>query len=539
MDKIPWWKKTTVYQVYPRSFMDSTGNGIGDLKGIISKLDYIKELGIETIWFSPFFKSPQQDMGYDISDFRDIAQEYGDLDDCTELIEQVHARDMKIVFDLVLNHTSALHPWFVESRSSLDSPKRDWYIWRKGRGGKPPNNWTSMVGGSAWHYDANTDEYYYAAFLDFQPDLNYRNPEVKQAMFDNMRFWLDKGVDGFRLDIIGSVFEDIEFRDNPRTFQLLPTSDERGMLFRSAEMTLNLEDNFEFVRELRQLVDIYKSDRFLVGEVFGDYRKMQRYCVNGLHSVFLFQTMETKFSKSAYSELISEFETYFKEPLIPTWVYSNHDRFRSIHRLNNSVERAKLLAALQLTLRGVPYIYYGEELGMHQSKFSFKESKDAIAQKYKWIPSFLTGIVMKMTDGALNRDGCRTPMQWDTSLNAGFSSGDHTWLPVNDNYTSINVECLKEDANSLLNCFKRFLRFRNNNSELQYGSLDLIENGNKYILEFHREHLIVLANFSDKQQKYRVPQSVILESTDIDRERVELTDIVLKGYELIILHYSR
>jgi glycosidase len=268
---LPWWKTTTIYQVYPRSFKDSTGNGIGDIPGIISKLDYLQNLGVETIWFSPFFSSPQRDYGYDVSDYRGIASEYGTMRNCERLIQEIHDRGMYVVFDMVLNHTSDQHPWFLQSRSSRDNPKRNWYIWRDGQkpeGKKPPNNWKSIVGGSGWHYDEQTDQWYWAQFLPFQPDLNYRNPEVKQEMFDTVRFWLDKGVDGFRLDIINTVFEDENLQNNPFALNFFPSEEHDKSFFQDKVYTINHPDNFAFVKKLRCVMDEYSDpERFLIGEI--------------------------------------------------------------------------------------------------------------------------------------------------------------------------------------------------------------------------------------------------------------------------------
>jgi Glycosidases len=261
---IPWYHKTTIYQIYPRSFYDSNDDGIGDLKGIIQKLEYIHKLGFETLWISPFFSSPQADFGYDISNYTDIAPEYGTLDDALQLIDEVHERGMKIVFDMVMNHTSIEHPWFKESRSSRTNPKADWYLWRD-----KPNNWKSMLGGSGWHFANERDQYFWSSFLPFQPDLNYRNSEVKQTMLDIVRFWLSKGVDGFRLDIFNVIYKDAEFRDNPFAFQLAPTETNPSGFFQEAKYTLNQPESFEFAKELRNVCDEF-GDRLLLGEISGD-----------------------------------------------------------------------------------------------------------------------------------------------------------------------------------------------------------------------------------------------------------------------------
>jgi glycosidase len=282
----PWYHTTTIYQIYPRSFYDSNSNGIGDLQGIIQKLDYIEQLGFDTIWISPFFASPQSDFGYDISDYTDIAPEYGTMSDAMQLIDEVHKRGMKIVFDIVMNHTSIEHPWFKESRSSRDNPKADWYLWRD-----KPNNWQSITGGSGWHYCAERNQSYWASFLPIQPDLNYRNPEVKKNMLDIVRFWLDKGVDGFRLDIFNVIFKDAGFRDNPFSFKIMPTEDDPSGFFQEARYTLSLPESFDFAKELRSVCNEF-GEKILLGEVSGNKAIIRRFLGdetnNGLGLVFDF-----------------------------------------------------------------------------------------------------------------------------------------------------------------------------------------------------------------------------------------------------------
>ncbi len=509
-----WWKETTVYQVYPRSFQDTTGTGTGDLEGIIARLDYLQELGIETIWISPFYPSPQQDLGYDISDYYDVSPEYGSLEIFDRLLEAVHARGMKLVMDMVLNHTSIHHPWFRESESSRDNPKRDWYVWRDGRGpgGKaPPNNWRSMVSGPGWHYHPETDQWYWASFLPFQPDLNYRNPEVKQEMFNVLRFWLDRGVDGFRLDIIGAVFEDPYFRDNPFTWKLLPDEDNTGFLFRSHQMTQNHPDNYEFARELRALVEEYSSpERVLIGETFGSPTVLRQYCgqshSDGLHLVFLFKTMSIPFKAPAFRKLVEEFESTFPEPFMPTYVYSNHDRFRRFSVLDEDIQKAKLNTVFQLTVRGVPFIYYGEEIGMRQGKIQPTDTRDAVAVHIGTVPSAKIRIINRITNGAVQRDGCRTPMQWDSSDKAGFTPPNNDpWLPINDDSVWVNVAEQLQRSGSLYNLYKQLLALRKKHPALHRGCLRLISKkvlpGS--VLGYLRitdegETLLVLLNFSPK-----------------------------------------
>ena len=300
MKERPWWQKTVVYQIYARSFADANGDGIGDLQGVIARLDYLHDLGVETLWLTPFFQSPQRDFGYDVAGYCDVAPEHGTLADVEQLIREAHDRGMKVVLDLVLNHTSDRHPWFLESRSSKDNPKRDWYIWRDGRkpGGKaPPNNWWSMIGGSGWHYDNGTDQWYWAQFFPFQPDLNYRNPQVVEAMLGTMRFWMGKGVDGFRLDIVNAIFEDALFRDNPPSLTLLPSDEDPCMLFHGTARTLNHPDTIAFMGVLRDTVDTFdKRERFLVGETNAPMNMAKAHCGEageGLNLVFSFKTLGT------------------------------------------------------------------------------------------------------------------------------------------------------------------------------------------------------------------------------------------------------
>ena len=476
--QVPWWKRTTTYQIYPRSFADANGDGIGDLRGILGKLDYLQRLGVETLWLSPFFQSPQADFGYDISDHFAIAEEYGTMDDVRALIREVHARGMKIVLDMVLNHTSALHPWFAASRRDRGDPKRDWYIWRDGRkpGGKaPPNNWRSMLGGSGWHYDEATDQWYFASFLDFQPDLNYRNPEVKAAMLDVVRHWFVQGADGLRLDIFNALFKDASFADNPFSWRPMPTESNPHGFFQRHIHTIDHPDTIAFARELRKVVDEFADpQRFLVGEVFGDAAMLRRYCgeaADGLHLVFLFETLNARWQGRHVRALIQAFEHAFPEPFSPTFVLGNHDRPRSIHRLRGGRDEAKLLAALQLTVRGVPFIYYGEEIGMDNHDIPLHEGLDPVSARFRMAPRWLVRW-FRRRGVLLNRDECRSPMQWDASKNAGFSPDDATpWLPLHRRSAAVNVATQEGDPESILCCYRNLLALRREQPALQWGQL--------------------------------------------------------------------
>jgi oligo-1,6-glucosidase/alpha-glucosidase len=504
----PWWQKTTIYQIYPRSFKDSNRDGIGDLRGIISKLDYIKDIGIEPIWISPFFSSPQGDWGYDVSNYYDIAPEYGHLSDAEELICEVHQRGMRILFDMVMNHTSIQHPWFQESRSSREDPKRDWYIWKDGRGKRPPNNWKAIPGGSGWHFDEITSQWYYASFLPFQPDLNLRNAAVKEAMFDVVRFWLDKGVDGFRLDIFHAIYKDELFRDNPFSFSFVPDEDKAGY-FQYWKYSLNQPESFELARDLRSVTDTYSPDRMLLGELAGDDATVKQYLgdqLDGLHLVFLWDLLKTKPTACFFKDVIRHYESQYPAPYTPVYVFGNHDRKRIISKIGDDPRVAKLLALFQFTVRGVPVTYYGEEIGMQDVSIPASEAQDPIGQQYKWIPNFL----VEMLDLYLNRDNCRTPMQWDDSDNAGFSSkGVIPWLPVHRNHKSINVKTELHAEGSLLNVYGRLLHLRRNNRALQAGTLELIEKPgvDDRLLMFERksgeDSVLLVINFGDSSADFQ------------------------------------
>lgn len=502
MTSLPWYHKTTIYQIYPRSFYDSNGDGIGDLQGILQRLDYIQGLGFETIWVSPFFASPQADFGYDISDYMAIAPEYGSMEDAIKLIEQVHRRGMRIVFDLVMNHTSIEHPWFRESRSSRNNPRANWYIWRD-----QPNNWKSVPGGSGWHYAQERGQYFWSTFFPFEPDLNYRNPEVKQTMLDIVRFWLGKDVDGFRLDIFNYIFKDAKFRDNPFSFKLMYTADDPSRMFQQAKYNVNQPESFEFAIELRSVLDEF-GDKLSIGEVTGDHHIVQRFLGeeqnNGLTLIFDFGMLYFKFNAQYFHDLIREMEGNYPHPFMPVYVFSNHDCRRSIHRLGNDVRKAKLLHLFQLTVRGVPCMYYGEEIGMTNARFPYATALDPIPHKFKYVPSF----VFDMVGFTLNRDDVRTPMQWDESRNAGFSTADKTWLPVHENYKQVNVQAEAQDEYSLLNRICSILEIRRKESALQEGSLELLADLPENVLGYARtlgtERVMILLNFEARKMEFQV-----------------------------------
>ena len=556
----PWWRRTVVYQIYPRSFADSNGDGIGDLEGIIGKLDYLAELGVETLWLSPFYASPQADVGYDISDYRAVAPEYGEMATVDRLIAEAHARGLRIVLDMVLNHTSDQHPWFLESRSSRDSPKRDFYIWRDGRrpgGGAPPNNWHAMIGGSGWQYDETTDQWYWTQFLPFQPDLNYRNPQVQEAMLDTMRFWLDRGVDGFRLDIVNALFEDEALRDNPFTWNVLPSDDDPAMFFQTSERTLNHPDTLAFMKVLRRTVDAYDDPpRFMVGEVNASIEMARAHCAtgdqaDGLHLAFLFKSLTVKLEARALRELLALYEREFSEPLLPTWVFGNHDRARRISRLGGDLERAKLNAALQLTARGVPFLYNGEEIGMQQQRIPARQSQDPLALRMKWLPQVVFDAVRTIAHESINRDESRTPMHWSAGPHAGFCPAEaEPWLPVAPWHERAgrNVETQLRDPGSLLRCYQRFLRARRETPALNSGGFELLPEAvtGRSVVGYRRcaqsgdcaqQVVTVLLNCSPRlvSLAHPAPGARLLVSTVTARDGASGRDLALLPWEGLVL----
>ncbi|MFH1531454.1 MAG: alpha-amylase family glycosyl hydrolase [Pseudomonadota bacterium] len=548
--RLDWWRETTVYQIYPRSFMDGDGDGVGDLEGIIARLDHLADLGVETLWFSPFYGSPQRDVGYDISDYRTVAPEYGDMAVCRRLFDEIHARGMRVVLDMVLNHTSDQHPWFLASRSSRDDPKRDWFIWRDGRkpGGRaPPNNWHAMIGGSGWHYDPGTEQWYWAQFLPFQPDLNYRNPEVRAEMLDTLRFWMDQGADGFRLDIVNALFEDEAFRDNPFTWKLLPGDDDPSMMFQQSTRTLNHPDTLAFMRELRTVVDGHgDGGRFLVGEVNAPIEMARAHCgeaADGLHLVFLFKSLDAPLTAASIRRLVGEYEALFPEPYLPTWVFSNHDRVRRISRLGGDLERAKLNAAWQLTARGVPFLYYGEEIGMTQQRIPVSDTRDGFAQ---WVdkPQWVLDLVRRFAGESINRDECRTPMQWGPSPNAGFCPPDAApWLPTPEDLGGRTVAEQQEDPESLLRCYRRFLAARRAHPALRRGSLVLLpEDATPRAVTGWRRlaegrSVLVLLNPGGRMRTIENPANGgrFLVGTRTTRGPVDGSTIVLDAWECVVI----
>ena len=483
-DTLPWYHSTSIYQIYPRSYQDSNGDGIGDIQGIISRLDYIQQLGFKTIWCSPFYASPQKDFGYDISDYMAISPEYGTMQDAEQLIVETHKRGMKIVFDMVMNHTSDQHQWFTESASSKTNTKGDWYLWTD-----KPNNRKSVTGGKAWHYVASRNQYYYAAFLPFQPDLNYRNPEVKKAMFDIVRFWLKRGVDGFRLDMFDALYEDAQLRSNTP----------------SHKRTICDEDNARFAKELRAVCEEF-GGRMLLGEIFGSHQHQREFLGkennDGITLSFNFEMLRMRFSPTYFSKLITTLNNDFPKPFSPVFTFSNHDRRRNLRRLKGDIEKYKLVQFIQFTTRAVPCFYYGEEIGMQGVKRSYKYALDPLGQKYKHVPRFL----FDMINESINRDEMRTPMQWDTTINAGFTNGQSTWLPIQKDFRFVNATTAQQDPSSLYYATQQLLLLRSTLLPLKEGELTMINNNNLpngvigYKRSYRGESVFIYINFSKRKK---------------------------------------
>lgn len=517
----PWWQKTTVYQVYPRSFFDSNGDGIGDLQGVIQKLDYLQWLGVETLWLTPFFDSPDRDFGYDIRDYRKVSDNMGTWPDFLALLFEVKKRGLRLVLDLVLNHTSDEHPWFQQALKDPKSEKRGYYLFAPGRGrGKPPNNWRSMIGPSGWQ-DAGAGDYYFTSFLPFQPDLNLRNPAVWNEWQRLLTEFLTLGVDGLRLDIFNALFKDPLFADNPFSFRPLPSEDNPDGFFQRNLHTINHPDSIEFARTLRAFVDsVPGGPRLLVGEVFGPPSLLKKYCGagEGLHLVFLFKTLGTDFSAESFYRLLDEYERDFAPPLQPTWVLGNHDRTRYLFRLGNDVRKAKVLSTLQLTARGVPFLYQGEEIGMTQIEIPLAQALDPLAHRYRFVPPWLARW-LRRRGVLINRDECRTPFQWSAQQNAGFSPpGVKPWLPIHPDYPQTNLEAQMHDPQSLLHHVRNLLGLRKQWSALCSGTCSLWAKTRlpPGVLGYRRasgqQSVDVLLNFSEQTRPIQTPGPLIYSS---------------------------
>ncbi len=480
-EKFLWWQTGIIYQIYPRSFQDSNGDGVGDLQGIVQRLDYLQWLGVTALWISPIFPSPMADFGYDISDYRGIHPLFGSMADFDELLAQAHRRGLRIILDLVPNHTSDEHPWFRESRSSRHNPKRDWYIWKDGReGGLPPNNWLSVFGGPAWEWDPQTEQWYYHAFLKEQPDLNWRNPAVQEAMLDVMRFWLDKGVDGFRVDVMWHMIKDEQLRDNPANpdyQEHLPTYD-RLLPFYSTDQP----EVHGIVQQMRQVLDGY-PERMMIGEIYLPVHKLVSYygaAGNEAHLPFNFLLLLLPWEAQRIAAAIDEYEAALPAGGWPNWVLGNHDQPRITSRVG--AEQSRVAAMLLLTLRGTPTIYYGDELGMRDVPIPAEEVQDPQG--------------LNMPDKNLSRDPARTPMQWSAEKAAGFTTGK-PWLRQSGSAGRVNVEAQKNNPASHLALYRKLIALRQSEPALQYGHYRLLYSGRQALayvrsMEGEKSFLVVL-----------------------------------------------
>ena len=500
--RVPWWQDGVVYQVYPRSFQDSDGDGTGDLPGVIQRLDHLVDLGVDAVWLSPFFPSPMADFGYDVSDYCDVDPIFGTLADAERLIHEAHGRRLKVIIDYVPNHTSDQHPWFLESRSSRDNPKRDWYIWRDpGESGGPPNNWDSVFGGPAWTRDEATGQFYLHSFLREQPDLNWRNPEVEQAMMDVLRFWMDRGVDGFRVDVIWKMVKDEQFRDNP----LNPDYDPNRLFSLKFEQihNENQPEVHDIIRKMRETVDEYDR-RVLIGEIYLDFPELVSYYgpqLDECHLPFNFSLILNEWKASTVADLITRYEAELPPGGWPNWVLGNHDQPRLATRIGE--RHTRLAAMLLLTLRGTPTIYYGEEIGMQNVPIPKDLQVDPAGEV---IPG-------------MNRDPERTPMQWEVGPGAGFTTGE-PWLPIADNANEVNVAVQREDRSSLLSLYRWLLQFRRSEAAISIGDYERVWcHGDvlAYIRTDGKRRFLVALNFSDVQASLPLAESdpgTVVVSTD-------------------------
>jgi alpha-glucosidase len=522
-----WWKRGIVYQVYPRSFQDSNGDGIGDLKGICRRLDYLTWLGIDAVWISPIYPSPMADFGYDIADYCGIDQRFGTLEDFDQLVMQAHGRGLKLILDYVPNHTSEEHAWFIDSRAARDSEKRDWYIWRDpAPDGGPPNNWISNFGGSAWEFDEHTGQYYYHAFLKEQPDLNWRNRAVREAMHEVLRFWMRRGVDGFRVDVMWHLMKDDQFRDNPPNPAYEKGQPEINRLLQTH--SADHPDIHEVVRELRGVVDEF-PERVLIGEIYLPLERLVAYYgedLGGAHLPFNFQLLQTAWHASTIAALIAEYERALPEGGWPNWVLGNHDKPRIASRV--SAEQARVAAMLLLTLRGTPTMYYGDEIGMTDVVVPPDAVRDPWARNEP--------------GRGFGRDPQRTPMQWNGDAAAGFTDGD-PWLPLGQDHGACNVETLIADDRSILWLYRRLIELRSGSRALRIGDFALLDSAEDILL-YRRScgevHLTVALNFAPTEKTIELPPaghpySIVL-STAVDRTGpLAGPDLTLRPNEGVIL----
>ena len=532
---LQWWQRGVVYQIYPRSFKDTTGNGVGNLHGIIEKLDYLNDgtpasLGVDAIWLSPIYPSPMADFGYDVSDYCDVDPLFGDLATFDRLVAEAHWRGIKVIIDYVPNHTSDRHPWFIDSRASRDNPRRDWYIWRDARpDGSPPNNWGSFFGGPAWTFDPVTGQYYMHQFVKEQPELNWRNPAVRAAMMDVLRFWLEWGVDGFRMDVVGLLIKDAALRDNPPNPDAPPNLPPNDLFNRQLHVYNQDQDEVhEITRAFRCLLDEY-GERCGIGELWFELPRWVKYYGergDGLHLPFNFRLMWQPWQAQAMRRSVDELEAILPGFAWPNYVLGSHDFGRLATRFGGQPQ-ARLAGMMLLTLRGTPTLYYGDELGLENGVIPPDKIQDPQGRNL---------------GAERTRDVARTPMQWDAGPNAGFS-GVEPWLPVSADYTTRNVAAQSADPTSILNLYRRLLWYRRGSPALVGGSYRPLDPGCDdcfvYLREAGSERRLVALNFAARECRVSVPGESagrVVISTHRDREGGEsLSGLELRAYEGIVV----
>ena len=503
MSELKWWQRGVIYQIYPRSFQDSNGDGIGDLPGIAARLGYITALGADAVWISPIYPSPMADFGYDVANYCDIDPMFGTLAEFQQLVDHAHRLGLEVLLDFVPNHTSNQHPWFVLSRSSRDNPKRDWYLWRDpAPDGGPPNNWLSRMGGSAWEWDESTGQYYYHAFLREQPDLNWRNPEVRRAMDDVLRFWLDRGVDGFRVDVLWLLIKDAQFRDNPPNPGYRPGEPEHHRLLQT--YTEDQPEVHDIVRSMRATLSEY-GEKVLIGEIYLPIAQLMTYYGpngEGADMPFNFQLLNAAWRAGDIARSIRDYNSALPEHAWPNWVLGNHDNPRVASRIG--AQQARVAAVLLLTLRGTPTLYYGDEIGMTDGRIPPDAIRDPAELRQPGIGQ--------------GRDPERTPMQWDGSLpNGGFTTG-RPWLPVG---TTTSVRAQEGDASSLLSLYRRLLELRRSHAALVRGTIaNVAAQGD--VLTYERclgdERLLIALNMGREDATVSAHGGVVLLSTLAGRD---------------------
>ena len=520
MQELRWWQRAVIYEIYPRSFQDSNNDGIGDLDGILRRLDYLVQLGVDAIWIAPVYPSPMADFGYDVADYCGIDPIFGTMRDFDHLLSECHQRGLKVILDFVPNHTSDQHPWFQESKSSRESPRRDWYLWRD-----EPNNWLSQFGGSAWEFDATSGQYYCHSFLKEQPDLNWRNRTVKDAMFDALRFWLDRGVDGFRVDVMWLMIKDDQFRDNPPNPGYIggnPPSQRLLSVFNSDQPEVHA-----LVAEMRAVVDEYE-DRVLIGEIYLPVKLLMTYYgvdLQGANLPFNFLLLQCAWSAEAVRATISEYLAALPSGAWANWVLGNHDNARIASKVGT--RQAPVAAMLLLTLPGTLTMYYGEEIGMTNVAIPPEDVKDPAEKNQPGI--------------GMGRDPERTPMQWDTSHSADFTTAA-PWLPLASDFDKNNVATLLDDDASILNLYRRLIALRRTHPVLVSGGLSQPSaKGN--LLCYERadsaERLLVVLNMGFDPVESQLQSGTILLSTARDCDGQRIHDVVtVRGAEglIIVLH---